>query len=281
MKWTQRIEQTEISQISERFDIVGEAYVNLQPDLFAPTHLFGSFDFTAAPQCTVSADVVHLSGHPLSLHFKAFLRNEREDRQRQAATKAIIIGRQKSGAHAPTPIFSADRLNSWKTRDGGTVTSKEVRSKIGAAIIPNGCIVDVEDERCPRPSRSSARCCELRRWRPRPSLESLAPALGVGTRVSCKWFCLQHATLCAATLQEEQGGRNWERIGPAIGCMCTRLSRTDTRCHDNWESLNATGQIPLGQAEGPARRRRDRRLGSFMVTPPTELDVPQAWRLMK
>ncbi|KAJ7916339.1 hypothetical protein B0H13DRAFT_1871233 [Mycena leptocephala] len=33
-----------------------EAHVNLQPDSFAPAHLFESIDFTAAPQYTVSAD---------------------------------------------------------------------------------------------------------------------------------------------------------------------------------------------------------------------------------
>ncbi|KAJ7851341.1 hypothetical protein B0H13DRAFT_1905214 [Mycena leptocephala] len=212
--------------------------------------------------------VVHLSGHPLDLHFKAFLPNEREDRQRQAATKAIITGRQKSGAHAPTPIFSADRLNSWKTRDDGTVThagcydgnrARRTSDLLVRALLPTGA-----------------------RW---PILMRLTPVLalphaaanfegGIRGRASTRWHlhsawgrgCLVNGSVfskqpCALRRCKRSRVGGIERGSASRSGACVHASPEPIHAdHDNCESLNATGQIPLGQAEGPARRRRDRRI---------------------
>jgi hypothetical protein len=64
-------------------------------------------------------------------------------------------------------------------------------------------------------------------------------------------------------------GAGWEKLGedrrPASRSgACVHASPEPIHAdHANWESLNATGQIPLGQAEGPARRRRNRRYVSI------------------
>jgi hypothetical protein len=57
-------------------------------------HSLSSLTFLTTSFSSFSGPLVWPStGLKLDLHFKAFLRNEREDCHRQAATKAIITGR--------------------------------------------------------------------------------------------------------------------------------------------------------------------------------------------